>query len=105
MNKIIFQLALLGFFISMVLFGITSMPLLEVMVKAFVVCISIILGGIAIITIVRFSKPPDGKNKSPETGEGHETPKQQSMNQVKAKDPAAGKNTYNQKQKEKPLPA
>jgi|GEM_PF-3134849 len=105
MNKIIFQLALLGFFISMVLFGITSMPLLEVMVKSFMVCISIILGGIAILTILRFSKPPDENNKSPETGESLETPKQQSMNQVRVKDPVAGKNTNTQKQKEKPQPA
>lgn len=105
MNKIIFQLALLGFFISMVLFGITSMPFLEVMVQSFVVCISIILGGIAILAILRFTKPPDTKIESTKTDEGHETSKPQSMHQVRAKDSATEKNVYNQKQKEKPLPA
>jgi hypothetical protein len=105
MNRIIFQLALLGFFLSLVVFGIKSMPLLEVLVNSFIVCISIILGGIAILAIVRFTGREVEKNNSQDAGEEHEPLRAPAVNQIKEKDSMTRSNSYSQKQKEKPLPA
>jgi len=53
-DKIIFQIALLGFFIATVIFCMQSMPLLEVIVNALVVGISIMFLSIIIVGISRY---------------------------------------------------
>lgn len=51
MNKIIFQVGLLAFCISTVIFSVLGLPLLEVIAKAFIVFIAAIAGIIAIVFI------------------------------------------------------
>jgi len=49
MNKIIFQVGLLAFCISTVVFSVLGSPLLEVLAKAFIVFIAAIVGMIVIL--------------------------------------------------------
>lgn len=49
MNKIIFQIGLLAFCISTVVFSVFGAPLLEVIAKAFIVFIAAIVGMIAVL--------------------------------------------------------
>ncbi len=54
MDKIIFQIALLGFFIATVIFCLQSIPLHEVIINAFIVAIFIVILAIVIMGIIRY---------------------------------------------------
>ncbi|MCX6138837.1 MAG: hypothetical protein NTV54_15260 [Ignavibacteriales bacterium] len=43
MSKFIFQIGLLAFFVSAVVFGLQEYPLFDVILRAFIVCVGVIL--------------------------------------------------------------
>ena len=43
MAKLIFQIGLLAFFVSVVVFGLQDYPLFDVILRAFIVCVGVIL--------------------------------------------------------------
>jgi hypothetical protein len=52
MNKIIFQLGLLGFFVSCVLFGLQGFSLFDAIGRAFLVFIAVIFGGAILLAMI-----------------------------------------------------
>lgn len=60
MNRIIFQVALLGFFISVIINGTNSLSLLDLIIKSFGIALAILVGGIVLLGLYKFyltSKP------------------------------------------------
>jgi uncharacterized membrane protein len=51
MAKLIFQVGLLAFFISAVAFGLQDYPLFDVILRAFIVCVGVILISVVMVFV------------------------------------------------------
>ncbi|GEM_PF-2658006 len=69
MNKVILRISLLGFFVSIMLFGMQSMPLPDVIIYALAVSLAILIAAIILIATRRYffqdqTHFPGNQNKS-----------------------------------------
>jgi len=64
MTKVMFQVGLLGFFVSALYFGTQGMPLMDMVLRSFIVFIAIVLVQAAIFVIIASMKKT--KNSAPE---------------------------------------
>ncbi len=67
MTKVMFQVGLLGFFVATVFFGTQGMPLMDMVLRSFIVFIAVVLGQTAIFVMVASMK-----TKKVPAGKGHE---------------------------------
>jgi hypothetical protein len=66
MTKVMFQVGLLAFFISAIVFGTQDMPLMDMILRAFIVLIATILVQAVVFIMVASmkTKPKTGREKS-----------------------------------------
>jgi hypothetical protein len=65
MTKVMFQVGLLGFFVSAIVFGTHGMPLMDMILRSFIVFIAVVMVQAIIFIMV-------GSMKRPTKGHGHE---------------------------------
>jgi hypothetical protein len=67
MTKVMFQVGLLGFFVATVFFGTQGMPLMDMVLRSFIVFMAVVLGQTAIFVMVASMKTskkvPAGKGQ------------------------------------------
>lgn len=73
MNKIIFQIGMLSFFVTSVVFGLQGFSLFETISRAFIVFIGVELTGTFLLTALSWSSV-EGKNKTKLSDPGASTP-------------------------------
>jgi hypothetical protein len=56
MTKVMFQVGLLGFFVSTIFFGTRGMPLMDMVLRSFIVFIGVVLSQTAIFVMVASMK-------------------------------------------------
>jgi hypothetical protein len=56
MTKVMFQVGLLGFFVSALYFGTQAMPLMDMVVRSFIVFIAVVLGQTTLFVIIASMK-------------------------------------------------
>jgi len=56
MTKVMFQVGLLGFFVAIVFFGTQGMPLMDMVLRSFIIFIAVVLGQTAIFVMVASMK-------------------------------------------------
>lgn len=71
MNKVLFQIGALAFFISAVVFSIRQYPLFDTVARAFIVFMTVELIGTAVLVLVTYVQ---SKQKTPSQAENQETP-------------------------------
>ncbi|MCX7984354.1 MAG: hypothetical protein N3A63_05580 [Bacteroidetes bacterium] len=70
MNKLIFQIGILAFFISIVIFGVQQFSLFDTLARAFIVFITVVLFGILLVVFVTYIHE---KNETTKQSESHNT--------------------------------
>jgi hypothetical protein len=65
MTKVMFQVGLLSFFVSAIVFGTHGMPLMDMVLRSFIVFIAVVMMQAIIFVMV-------GSMKRPAKGHGHE---------------------------------
>ena len=69
MTKVMFQVGLLGFFVSVLYFGTQGIPLMDMVVRSFIVFIAIVLGQAVIFVVLASMKhAPKGGAAKPRCG-------------------------------------
>jgi hypothetical protein len=66
MTKVMFQVGLLGFFVSALYFGTQGMPLMDMVLRSFIVFIAIVVGQAVLFVVLATmkSKPQNVPSKS-----------------------------------------
>jgi hypothetical protein len=58
MTKVVFQVGLLGFFVSALFFGIQGMPLMDMVLRSFIVFIAAVLLQVVVFVVAASMKSP-----------------------------------------------
>lgn len=69
MNKLVFQIGILAFFISAVIFGVQEFSLFDTLARAFLVFITVVIFGIMVMILVSYLHEKGDETKHPETEE------------------------------------
>lgn len=73
MNKLIFQIGILAFFISAVIFGVQEFSLFDTLARAFIVFIAVVILGIMVMIFVSYlhEKGDETKHAGTEENTAH----------------------------------
>lgn len=74
MTKIMFQVGLLGFFVAALYFGTQGMPLMDMVVRSFIVFIAVVLVQAVIFVAIASMKIPAKSVHQPPQAEKHRAP-------------------------------
>lgn len=74
MTKVVFEVGLLGFFVSALYFGIQGMPLMDMVLRSFIVFIALVLVQTAIFIVVASMKSPKKPVHEKPHVDNHRTP-------------------------------
>ncbi len=73
MNKIIFQIGILAFFVSAVIFGVQEFSLFDTIVRAFVVFMAVELIGTAVVLVMAYLQSKHSQDEDKPTKDGKAT--------------------------------
>lgn len=74
MTKVMFQVGLLGFFVSALYFGTQGMPLMDMVLRSFIVFIAVVLGQTTIFVIIASMRSPKKPVPEKQSTEHHHVP-------------------------------
>jgi hypothetical protein len=74
MTKVVFQVGMLGFFVSAIYFGTQGMLLMDMVLRSFIVFIAIVLGQTVVFVIVASMKSSQKAEQEPPKTEPHHSP-------------------------------
>ena len=73
MNKTIFEIGLLAFCIAVVVFGMQGLPIMEIVTRAFIVLVAVVVGGALLVTALLVMAEKAKPAEPVAAGEGAQT--------------------------------